>query len=216
MSQYKTLIFDLDGTLLDTAQDLILSMNYTLEQLGYPLRTPEEIRSFVGNGVGLLVARSVPEGTTEADTKKAVEFFRDYYEKDGHKTTAPFTGMTELLVKLKDQGYTMGVVSNKMHDPVKELCDKFFPGLFGATMGEQVGVPRKPEPDLVHKCLDALGADMAGAVYIGDSEVDYQTAVNSKLPCISVSWGFRSPAFLKEIGATTIVDTMDQLADLLL
>ena len=213
---YHTAIFDLDGTLLDTLQDLADSANYALALHGLPARTVEEVRRFVGNGVGLLIRRAVPEGTPEELERQVLRDFRAHYLVNMENKTAPYPGIPELLDALGAAGVPTAVVSNKFDGAVKGLCQNYFGGRIGAAIGESQGVARKPAPDTVFRALAELGMPREGAVYIGDSDVDIETAKNAGLPCISVSWGFRSRAFLTEHGARTIADTVEELRELLL
>ena len=215
MPQYDTIIFDLDGTLLDTLEDLADAVNYALSQMGMPQRTLDEVRQFVGNGVAKLIQRAVPAGTDPQLTAQTLEIFKGYYELHKEDKTAPYAGINELLSVLHQRGYKLAVVSNKFDRAVKDLMPKYFPGLLHAAAGEDEdhGVPKKPDPTMVHRVMEELGAKQA--VYVGDSEVDMQTARNSGLPCISVTWGFRDRDFLLEIGADTLADTPEELLELL-
>ena len=213
---YHTAIFDLDGTLLDTLQDLADSANYALALHGLPARTVEEVRQFVGNGVGLLIRRAVPAGTAEELERQVLRDFRAHYLVNMENKTAPYPGIPELLDALGAAGVPTAVVSNKFDGAVKGLCQNYFGGRIGAAIGESQGVARKPAPDTVLRALAELGMPREGAVYIGDSDVDIETAKNAGLPCISVSWGFRSRAFLTGHGAQTIADTVEALKELLL
>ena len=212
---YQTVIFDLDGTLLNTLQDLADSANYALRQSGYPLRSVEEIRQFVGNGVGLLIHRAVPEGTGPEEEAACLACFRTHYLRNMEHKTAPYPGILPLLDALRADGRRLAVVSNKFDSAVKGLCARYFGNRLAVAIGESEGVARKPAPDTVLRALAELGAPPEGAVYVGDSDVDILTARNSGLPCISVSWGFRSRAFLTEHGAEMVVDSPEKLADAL-
>ena len=213
---YRTAIFDLDGTLLDTLQDLADSANYALALHGLPARTVEEVRQFVGNGVGLLIHRAAPEGTPEALERQVLRDFRAHYLLNMENKTAPYPGIPELLDALRAAGVRTAVVSNKFDGAVKGLCQNYFGDRIEAAIGESRGVARKPAPDTVLRALAELGMPREGAVYIGDSDVDIETAKNAGLPCISVSWGFRSRAFLTEHGAQVIAGTAEALKELLL
>lgn len=213
---YHTAIFDLDGTLLNTLLDLADSTNYALALHHLPTRTVEEVRRFVGNGVGLLIHRAVPEGTDETLERQVLEDFRAHYLVNMEHKTAPYPGVPELLERLQAAGIHTAVVSNKFDGAVKGLCQAYFGSRVEVAIGESQGVARKPAPDTVFRAMAELGVQPEGAVYIGDSDVDIQTAKNAGLPCISVSWGFRDAAFLTEHGATTIAATREELANLLL
>ena len=214
MPRYDTIIFDLDGTLLDTLEDLAGAVNHALAQMGMPGRTIVEVRQFVGNGVAKLIQRAVPAGTSPELTAQALAIFKDYYELHKEDKTAPYAGINELLSVLHQRGYKLAVVSNKFDRAVKDLMPRDFPGLIHAAAGEDEdhGVPKKPDPTMVHRVMEELGAEKA--VYVGDSEVDMETARNSGLPCISVTWGFRAREFLLEIGATTFADAPAEILEL--
>lgn len=213
---YHTAIFDLDGTLLDTLQDLADSTNYALSLHHLPPRTVEEVRQFVGNGVGLLIHRAVPEGTAEELEGQVLRDFRAHYLLNMENRTAPYPGVLDLLDALRAAGVRTAVVSNKFDGAVKGLCQNYFGQRVEAAIGESQGVARKPAPDTVFRALAELGQAPEGAVYVGDSDVDILTAKNAGLPCIAVSWGFRSRAFLEANGARIIADTMQELEQLLL
>lgn len=196
-----TIIFDLDGTLLDTLEDLTDSVNYAMEKFGFPLHTIEEIRSFVGNGAPKLIERSIPQGKENPSYDAVLAAFKEHYAAHCEDKTNPYAGIMELLAKLKDKGYRMAVVSNKFDGAVKRLCEKYFGGYLEAAIGESADVKRKPAPDTVYRALRELSCDNSRAVYVGDSEVDIQTAKNASLPCINVTWGFRTAGQLKAAGA---------------
>lgn len=213
MKQYSTYIFDLDGTLLDTIQDLATSVNYALRQCRMPERTLDEVRRFVGNGVRLLMIRAVPDGEDNPRFQEAFDIFRSHYLEHSLDTTAPYPGIMEMLQRLKANGKRMAVVSNKFDTATKELIRHFFGNLIEVAIGENeaAGVRKKPAPDTVNEALRQLGVGKEDAVYVGDSDVDIQTARNSGLPCISVLWGFRDREFLLESGATTFVQSPDNI-----
>lgn len=208
---FDTVIFDLDGTLLNTLDDLMDATNFALSELHYPVRTIDEIRRFVGNGVGKLMERSLPDGIQNAHYEDAMRIFRQYYNIHCEDKTRAYEGITELLQQLKAAGCKIAVVSNKPNRAVKRLCEIFFQDTVTAAIGEKEGVRRKPAPDMVEHALSNLGSCKECAVYVGDSDVDIQTAANSGLECISVTWGFRSTAFLKEHGASRLADTPQQV-----
>ena len=213
MKQYSTYIFDLDGTLLDTIQDLATSVNYALRQCRMPERTLDEVRRFVGNGVRLLMIRAVPDGEDNPRFQEAFDIFRSHYLEHSLDTTAPYPGIMEMLERLKAGGKRLAVVSNKFDTATKELIRHFFGNLIEVAIGENeaAGVRKKPVPDTVNEALRQLGVGKENAVYVGDSDVDLQTARNSGLPCISVLWGFRDREFLLENGATTFVQSPDNI-----
>ena len=198
----KTVIFDLDGTLLNTLLDLKESTNYALRQFGYPERTLEEIRYFVGNGVRKLIERAVPEGCTNVD--ECLDVFKKHYEKNMYNNTVSYNYIETMLKTLKSEGIKLGVVSNKFDLAVKELCKKYYDGLIDIAIGQGGDVLPKPSPFGVYKAMKELGAEKDSTVYVGDSEVDVQTAQNANIPCIGVTWGFRGRAYLD--GADYIID----------
>ena len=211
---YNVYIFDLDGTLLDTLQDLANSVNYALRQHGMPEHSIDDIRRFVGNGVRLLMERSVPDGARNPQFEDTFAIFRQHYMQHSLDTTRPYDGIPELIHELKNRGCQMAVVSNKMLAATQELVHHFFPDI-PVAIGEHeaAGIRKKPAPDTVYEALRQLGYpfQLEGdsgrvAVYIGDSDVDLATARNSGLPCISVLWGFRDRDFLLAHGATTFAE----------
>lgn len=198
----KTVIFDLDGTLLNTLLDLKESTNYALRQFGYPERTLEEIRYFVGNGVRKLIERAVPENCKNVE--ECLDVFKKHYEKNMYNNTVSYNYIETMLKTLKSEGIKLGVVSNKFDLAVKELCKKYYDGLVDIAIGQGGDVLPKPSPFGVYKAMKELGADKASTIYVGDSEVDVQTAQNANIPCIGVTWGFRGRAYLD--GADYIID----------
>lgn len=216
--RYKLAIFDMDGTILDSLQDLADTMNYTLEVSGYPPRTLQEVKSFVGNGIRKLILRAVP-GTVredEAEIERLYGIFSAHYKEHCADSTKPYEGICDLLARLKGAGIKTAVVSNKADFGVQELCTRYFEGLFDVALGEQPGLAKKPAPDMVRQVLTRLAVAPEEAVYIGDSEVDIATAKNAALDGIIVSWGFRDAAVLKEQGAERIVVSVSELQSLLL
>ena len=213
---YQTAIFDLDGTLLDTLEDLYRAVNHALHDHGLPLRTRDEIKSFVGNGVELLVRRSLPMGYTEETASSVLSDFKTTYAAICKDNTKPYEGILPLLSSLRERGIRIAVVSNKFDAATKALCAEYFGELVEVAVGERADIRKKPAPDTVLEALTALGASAAGAVYIGDSEVDIQTAKNCDMDCISVTWGFKDTDFLLANGAKTLAHTPDQLLGLLL
>lgn len=209
-----TVIFDLDGTLLDTLEDLTIAANYALNAFNMPAHTIDEIRQFVGNGVRKLMLRAVPQGEAHPDFEKVFAVFKDYYGKHCKDKTRAYEGIPELLQDLKRSGYALAIVSNKIDSAVQELKCEYFPQV-GVAVGDREGLRNKPAPDSVYAALEQLGRTKEHAVYIGDSEVDLQTAKNAGIPCISVLWGFRDKAFLQEHGADTFVEKPQEVPNLL-
>lgn len=215
MKKISTVIFDLDGTLLDSLQDLADSTNHVLAQFGYPVHTLEDIRRFVGNGVRVLMERAVPDNLTPTEFETVFSEFKAYYVDHCMDKTKPYPGINELLEKLKANHYKVAIVSNKLQGGVDELYARFFKDLVQVAVGECPEVKRKPNPDMVNKALEKLGSTADEAVYVGDSDVDLATARNSGLPCISVLWGFRDRDFLIQNGATHLVSNPDEIVSLL-
>ncbi len=205
--KFNSVVFDLDGTLLDTLGDLRDSVNYALEKNNLPKRTTEEIRTFVGNGIRLLIERSVPENTPIDITDKCFFDFKEYYKEHSAILTKPYNGIIDLLNTLKEKGIKIAVVSNKADFAVKTLMVDYFNGLYDCAYGERAGVERKPAPDGVLAAISEMGGEIANTVYIGDSEVDVETSKNAKLPCIAVTWGFRDKEVLENLNPEYIVDS---------
>ena len=199
---FDAFIFDLDGTLLNTLEDLKNSTNFALNELGFPKRSLEEVRCFVGNGVRKLIERAVPQSCDKETTEKCLEIFKKNYSENMYNNTTPYNSILEILKDLRNNGLKIGVVSNKFDFAVKELCKKYFEDLVDIAIGQADDVPKKPAPDGVLKAIKQLGAE--NVVYIGDSEVDVQTAKNADIPCIGVTWGFRDRKDLE--GADFIID----------
>jgi len=211
-TMYNTFIFDLDGTLLNTLDDLAASVNYALRTHGMPERTLDEVRSFVGNGVRLLMERAIPEGSANPRFEETFATFRAYYMEHSLDTTRPYDGIPEVIHALKQRGCRLAVVSNKFYAATQELIRHFFPEITVAIgEHEAEGIRKKPAPDTVFEALRQLGVGKEKAVYVGDSDVDLQTARNSGLPCISVLWGFRNRDFLLAHGATTFISRPEKL-----
>lgn len=211
MKHYSAILFDLDGTLLDTLDDLANAANATLAHFDYPLRTREEIRAFVGNGVGVLMEKALPEGHTAAQYEQALAWFRTYYAAHAQDSTHPYDGVEELLHTLHAHRTPFAIVSNKPEEAVCALNARYFGGMADFCAGDITTRRRKPAPDSVNAALDALGVCAEDAVYVGDSEVDVQTAQNASLDLIAVDWGFRSRTQLLAAGAQCIVHTPQEL-----
>lgn len=211
----RTLVFDLDGTLLNTLQDLADSTNFALRKSGMPPRSLDEVRLFVGNGVHRLMERAVPGGESNSDFKTCYACFRAHYAEHCLDKTKPYSGIEELLSTLQRNHFRLAIVSNKFDVAVKELNENFFSRYIDVAIGEREGVRRKPAPDTVLTALSELGSQPSDAIYVGDSEVDLETAANAGLPCISVSWGFKGNDFLMQHGAKFIVDKPSDILALL-
>ena len=210
-----TIIFDLDGTLLDTLEDLTDSVNYAMERFGMPAHTPDAVRGFVGNGVAKLIERAIPQGVENPSYEAIFETFKEHYVKHCEDKTRPYEGIMEVLALLKKQGYHLAIVSNKFDGAVKQLCEKYFGEYISVAIGESDQVKRKPAPDTVYQALRELGSESSRAIYVGDSEVDLQTAQNAQLRCVSVTWGFRTKEQLLNAGAGPIIRTPQELPELL-
>lgn len=209
----KIVIFDLDGTLLNTLDDLADSTNYALSKFGYPTRTVEEVRQFVGNGVAKLIERAIPEGKNNPNFEKCLSIFKENYAQNMYNKTAPYVGILDMLANLKTKGIKIAVVSNKFDLAVKELCKKYFGGYidFAAGENEAQGIKKKPAPDTVLTVLKEFNLSPENSIYVGDSDVDIMTAKNSNMPCISVTWGFRDENFLLKNGATILISSPDEI-----
>lgn len=209
-----TIVFDLDGTLMDTLQDLWLSTNYALRAHNLAERSIKEVRQFVGNGVHKLIERAVPEEISNEMIEKVFATFKEHYVIHCQEHTDLYPGIKELLVQLKKEGHSLAVVSNKLQSGVDELHHNFFNDTIDVAIGERAGIPRKPAPDMVILALRELeerGVKIDNPIYIGDSEVDLQTAKNSNLPCISVLWGFRDKDLLEKKGASVFAETPEDI-----
>ncbi|MBO5145753.1 MAG: HAD family hydrolase [Lachnospiraceae bacterium] len=209
-----TVIFDLDGTLLNTLEDLAAAVNYALAACSMPPRTINEVRQFVGNGIRKLMIRAVPQGEENPAFEKAFDCFKRYYGEHCNDATRAYDGIPELLQELKKSGYALAIVSNKIDSAVRDLNAKYFPQV-EVAIGDRENLKRKPEPDSVYLALKELGRTKEEAVYVGDSDVDLQTAKNAGLPCISVLWGFRDKEFLIEQGADTFAKTPMEILGIL-
>ncbi|MBM6869049.1 HAD-IA family hydrolase [Pseudoflavonifractor phocaeensis] len=212
MYPYDAAVFDLDGTLLNTLDDLADSTNYALTCCGFPRRSLSEVRRFVGNGVANLIARAVPDGTGAENTKQCLEVFRAHYLTNMRNKTAPYPGILQLLDALNRAGIRVAVVSNKFDAAVKGLCHDYFGQRVAVAIGESASVRKKPAPDSALAALDALGVAADRAVYIGDSDVDIETARAAGMDCLSVTWGFRDADFLLDHGARQLVPSVSELA----
>lgn len=212
--KYMIAIFDLDGTILNTLEDLADSTNYALKTCGYPERTMDEVRQFVGNGIRKLMERAVPEGTPVEEIDRVHETFTAHYKVHCADKTRPYDGIMELLQNLKKDGCKLAVVSNKADYGVQELCKQYYDGIFDFAVGEREGIRKKPAPDSVNEVLKTLGCSRDRAVYIGDSDVDIQTAANAQMDHIIVEWGFRDVPFLIAKGAKVLVEKPEEILEI--
>lgn len=238
LMKYEAAIFDMDGTILDTSADLTSALNYAFEQTGHRHDfTVEDIKNFFGSGVVVAVTRAlayeagssreslvafgtkdeqIPEAVTQAEVNRVLEVFKPYYANHCQIKTGPFPGILDLMKNLRQKGVKLAVVSNKPNEAVQVLVEELFPGSFDFALGERNGIRRKPAPDMTSECVKVLGVPRDKCVYIGDSEIDIQTARNSEMDEIAVNWGFRSVPFLQKHGATVIVDTAEKLEEAIL
>ncbi len=209
------LIFDLDGTLLNTVKDLHNALNYALKAHGFPEKTEAETQMLLGNGIDILVAGAIPEGKDNPQFPETYATFKEYYSQHLNDFTQPYNGILPLLKKLKGRHIKTGIVSNKFDEGVKALAKQYFSGLIEYAQGTSDTVKKKPAPDAVFALIKEQHAENERNIYIGDSDVDINTAKNAGIPCVSVSWGFRSRAFLESCGADPIIDRPEELLNLL-
>lgn len=207
----KAVIFDMDGTLLDTLEDLYLSTNAALAEYGFPERTLQEVRQFVGNAALNLMRQAVPGGEENPHFEDCLKGFKEYYGAHLNDHTKPYDGILELLERLSQKGLPMAIVSNKPDFAVRELNERYFTGLIPVAIGESERVRRKPAPDTVEQAAKQLGVRLRDCIYVGDSEVDLRTAENCGIPCVSVTWGFRSREFLLSLGAEHLAEDTEEL-----
>lgn len=214
--KYKAVLFDMDGTVLDTLGDLAAAVNHTLREFSMPERSIAEVAAALSNGAAYLIAHTVPAGTPKELTDKVLAAYAPYYDAHCDILTGPYDGIVPLMQKLRDKGVKLAVISNKQDTAVKPLAEKYFPGLLEIAVGESAEVRRKPNPDAVLAALRHIGVEREDAIYVGDTEVDLQTARNAGMECASVDWGFRTREQLVEIGAEHIFDTVQELEEYLL
>lgn len=212
----KMVIFDLDGTLLDTLDDLCNSVNYSLRTNNFPERSLEEVRTFVGNGIRLLIERSVPEGTSKELIDKTFQCFKTYYAVHCNDKTKTYPGVMDMLKELKKNGYKIAVLSNKAQYAVTKLCDIYFNNLLDDAVGARENVAKKPSPDALYICAENNNINLNNVIYVGDSDVDVATANNAGVRGIAVTWGFRSRELLIKCGAENLADNTDELLQILL
>ncbi|MBQ9518409.1 MAG: HAD family hydrolase [Firmicutes bacterium] len=215
MNKYKLAVFDMDGTILNTLDDLAGGVNYALAKAGMPVRTVEYVRSIVGNGIFTTLRLCAPEGISEEKIAELHKYFALYYEEHRADNTRPYDGVPELLKKLRQTGINTAVVSNKSDISVKPLAQQYFPDLFDMALGVTPDIEKKPAPDMANIIINNFGLDKKDVVYIGDSEVDIMTAQNTGIDCISVTWGFRGRERLEKSGAKVIADNCDEVFGLI-
>lgn len=213
--KYNTVIFDLDGTLLNTLDDLKDSINEILTKKGYEERSFEDVKRFVGNGVRNLVRLSVPETCSDDEVTVILEEFREHYKQNMQNKTRPYNGIMELLLDMHRYNYKIAIVSNKYDSAVKSLANTYFGNLITVAIGETNEIKRKPAPDSIYTAVQELGSDLSRTVFVGDSETDVRTAKNAGIPCIGVTWGFRSREVLRAEGADFLIDTPRELLTLI-
>ncbi|MDO4525600.1 MAG: HAD-IIIA family hydrolase [Bacteroidales bacterium] len=213
MSKYTTIIFDLDGTLMNTLDDLTISTNHALSQMGFTTRTIDEVRQFLGNGVRTLIEMALPEKTTEDTIERTISCFLQHYTSHCKDHSRPYDGILELLSSLKKMGVKMAIVSNKPDVEVKKLNAEHFAEFIDVALGEneKSGIPRKPSPAMVYEAINQLGSEPEKSLYVGDSDVDILTARNAGIDCLSVTWGFKTAEFLSQFGATNMIDAPSQM-----
>lgn len=212
--KYKAYIFDLDGTLLDTLLDLANAVNFAMRSKGYPERTLTEVRSFIGNGIRVLIKRAVPDGTSDGDYVEALEIFTKYYLEHIADYTKPYDGMIDVVKALQSRGCKVGVLSNKAHFAAQAVVKDFFGDIFDIVVGKMDEFPTKPEPESLFYTMKELGVAPEECIYIGDSDVDVLTAHNAGLPCIGVTWGNRDKDVLAASGAEYIANTPEEILNI--
>ena len=213
--KYNTIIFDLDGTLLNTIEDIADSTNFALGKCGFPERTLKEITSFVGNGTDYLMSNAVPSNTPKDKLEECTFIYRNHYITNKNNKTGPYDGILNMLARLKDKNYKLAVVSNKFDSAVKELCGIYFSDYLEVAIGESPEVKRKPAPDTVFAAMEELDSSPFECIYVGDSDVDVKTARNVGIPSIGVSWGLRPRQLLEDEGANYIIDKPDEIHEVL-
>lgn len=216
--KYRAILFDMDGTVLDTLTDLNSAVNHTLRVFGFPEVTREKTAHDLGNGSRRLAQLSLPEGHSGKTLEEFLAVYLPYYGAHANDTTAPYPGILALMERLHAAGLRQAIISNKPHSAVKTLAEVHFPGLLACAVGENEaeGIRRKPQPDMVLVCARELGLDPAECLYVGDTEVDIQTAENAGMDCASVLWGFRSARELTDAGASVLFATPEELGDYIL
>lgn len=215
LENYDTILWDLDGTLLYTLDDLAAAVNAALAAFHLPARTEDEVKNFVGNGIRKLMERAVPDGADHPEFGEIFAFFRSYYGEHCNNQTRPFDGVCDLLRRLQAEGWRMAVVSNKIDSAVQDLARLYFPDTIAMAVGDNAERRKKPETDNVLYACEQLGSDVTRAIFVGDSHVDVMTAQNAAMPMVIVDWGYRSREQLVADGAENIVSTMDELYEVL-
>ncbi len=215
MRKYDTVIFDLDGTLLNTLEDLADAVNFVMKEHQYPERTLEEVRRFVGNGIRRLMELALPENLTDAQFELAFEEFKSYYTEHCQIKTCAYEGIMPLLKNLYEDGYAMAIVSNKNHAAVCELNEIYFKEYIEVAIGQKDGIRKKPAPDTVLQALKELGKEKENTIYVGDSEVDFATAENTGMDCALVTWGFRTVEELSKYEPKIFIDHPEELLNIL-
>ena len=207
----KTVIFDLDGTLLYTLEDLKDSVNFALSKFNYPQKNLEEIKKFVGNGVKVLMELSIPQGKNNENFDECLAIFKTHYAQNMYNKTKPYDGIIKMLETLQQQGFRTAVVSNKFDLATKELCKKYFAEKIELAIGESKNIRKKPAPDSVFKVMEILNSNKNSTYFVGDSEVDIQTAQNANIKCISVTWGYKNEEFLLKNGAKFLANSPQEI-----
>lgn len=210
---YKAVLFDMDGTVLDTVGDLRDAINVSLEKFGFPTRTEEEVKSFLGKGPAHFVGCAVPDGIDEAIRQQVLAFYEPYYNSHCQIKTAPYPGIMALLVALKQRGIKLAVISNKQEPAVKALARQHFTGLLELAVGTNAQIHRKPDPSAVLAAMEQLGVAKNETLYVGDMDVDLDTARNAGIDCVCVAWGFLGRKKLEALGAEHIVDSAEELLE---
>lgn len=211
----KTVIFDLDGTLLYTLEDLKDSVNFALSKFNYPQKNLEEIRNFVGNGVKVLMELSIPQGKNNENFNECLAIFKTHYAQNMYNKTKPYDGIIEMLENLQQQGFRTAVVSNKFDLATKELCKKYFAEKIEIAIGESENIRKKPAPDSIFKVMEILNSNKNSTYFVGDSEVDIQTAQNANIKCISVTWGYKDKEFLLKNGAKFLANSPKEILEII-
>ena len=212
---YRAVLFDMDGTVLDTLEDLYRAVNRSLEEFSLPTVNRERVRAGLGNGAAHLIDFCVPEDCPEARRQQVLAWYKPWYDAHCRIATRPYPGIVPLMERLREKGVKLAIISNKPDPAVRELAEAFFPGLLETAVGESERVKRKPDPSAVLTAAERMGLAVSDCVYVGDSEVDVQTARNAGMDGIFVSWGFRTRQQLIAAGADRIADSAQELEQLL-